>query len=205
MGQNSVTEGENEDKKNVANVVRYARQQTHPNRAHRFPFALPLAPFAAAAPFFFFGLSSSDSSDSPRALAASARFESAAIQMRTPRQPEPRRTQPPIRTFGGLALKLVPIVPVVTGIIKRATARILARIRTIVGTLLGTALFRDEVLWVGLELGFGVGFLLGVALPKARGSVRKAVRGTEWETAPLHHHHRGNSIRPAGRNRMDSR
>ena len=51
----------------------------HP-RAHRFPFALAFAPFAAP---FFFGLSSSESSDPPRALAASARFESAATQTRT--------------------------------------------------------------------------------------------------------------------------
>ena len=54
-----------------------ARQARSTQRnAHRFPFALP---FVAASPFFFFGLSTSESSDSPRVLAACARFESAAM------------------------------------------------------------------------------------------------------------------------------
>ena len=113
-----------------------------------------------------------------------------------------------IRTFGRLALKLVPIIPIVTHIVIRSTSLILARVRPIIGALLGTAHFRDEVLWVCLELGLGVGFLLGIALSEANTctrSAREAVRGTKWETAPLHHHHRGNSIRPAGRNHTDSR
>jgi hypothetical protein len=97
---------------------------------------------------------------------ASARFESAETQNTNPVNNAHTNTTI-IRTFGRLALKLVPIIPVVTHIVIRSTSLIVARVRPIIDALLGTTHFRDEVLWVCLELGLGVGFILGVALSEA--------------------------------------
>lgn len=97
-------------------------RMSYSRNAHRFPFALPFVPFAAP---FFFGLSSSDSSD-PRVLAPSARFESAATQT-IARQYHAHRVNM-THTFGRLPLKFVPIISFVAHIVIRSTPRIVARI-----------------------------------------------------------------------------